>query len=90
MLNEKETTIPIKSEIAPFYFWKDVEKFYRDYIGYLYRDIKNRLYIVGHENKNFICFIQFFIVSMECCTTNCFIWKTRGVSSVQIGHCSSS
>ena len=40
MLNEKETTIPIKSEIAPFYFWKDVEKFYRDYIGYLYRDIK--------------------------------------------------
>lgn len=32
MLNEKEVKIPLKSDIAPYYHWKDVEKFYRDYI----------------------------------------------------------
>lgn len=32
MLNEKEVKIPLKSDIAPYYHRKDVEKFYRDYI----------------------------------------------------------
>ncbi|MDP4278833.1 MAG: histidine-type phosphatase, partial [Bacteroidota bacterium] len=30
LLNEKETTIPVKSDVAPFYHWKDVETYYRE------------------------------------------------------------
>lgn len=32
MLNEKETTIPLESDVKPYYHWKDVEKFYREQI----------------------------------------------------------
>lgn len=30
MLNEKEMKLPVKSDIAPFYHWKDVETYYRN------------------------------------------------------------
>lgn len=30
LLNENETSIPIPTDIFPFYHWKDVEKYYRD------------------------------------------------------------
>lgn len=30
MLNENEMTLPIESDIAPFYHWKDVESYYRN------------------------------------------------------------
>jgi hypothetical protein len=29
LLNEKEMTMPINSDCAPFYHWTDVEKYYR-------------------------------------------------------------
>ncbi|NLI35532.1 MAG: histidine phosphatase family protein [Bacteroidales bacterium] len=29
LLHEKETSIPVKTDIAPYYHWKDVEAFYR-------------------------------------------------------------
>ena len=32
MLNEKETGIPVESDMKPFYHWKDVEKYYREKI----------------------------------------------------------
>ncbi|WP_308757000.1 histidine phosphatase family protein [uncultured Bacteroides sp.] len=32
MLNEKEVTIPLESDMKPYYHWKDVEEFYRNYI----------------------------------------------------------
>lgn len=30
MLNENEMTLPVKSDIAPYYHWKDVETYYRN------------------------------------------------------------
>ena len=36
MLNEKETSIPLKSELKPYYRWKEVEKFYREKIAKLH------------------------------------------------------
>lgn len=30
LLNEKEVTMPVSSDCAPFYHWTDVEKYYRD------------------------------------------------------------
>lgn len=30
LLNEKEVTMPVKTDIAPYYHWKDVEAFYRN------------------------------------------------------------
>ena len=30
MLNEREVTLPVKSDIAPYYHWKDVENYYRN------------------------------------------------------------
>lgn len=38
MLNEKETTIPLDSDVKPYYHWKDVEKFYRKQIENLQRN----------------------------------------------------
>lgn len=32
LLNEEETTLPIKSEIAPYYKWRDVRQYYLDKI----------------------------------------------------------
>ena len=29
LLNEKETKLPVKTDIAPYYHWKDVESYYR-------------------------------------------------------------
>ena len=29
LLHEKETSIPVKTDMAPYYHWKDVEAFYR-------------------------------------------------------------
>jgi hypothetical protein len=29
MLNERECTIPIETDMGPYYHWNDVEKFYR-------------------------------------------------------------
>lgn len=29
LLNEEEQTIPVQSDIAPFYRWKDVKEYYR-------------------------------------------------------------
>lgn len=36
MLHEKETTIPIKSDLGIYYYWEDVEKYYRHKIKMLY------------------------------------------------------
>lgn len=33
--NEKEVTIPIKTEISPFYHWRDVKKYYQEVIDEL-------------------------------------------------------
>ena len=30
MLNERETSIPVATDIAPFYHWNDVKAFYLD------------------------------------------------------------
>lgn len=30
LLNEKETKLPVKTDIAPYYHWKDVESYYRE------------------------------------------------------------
>ena len=30
MLNEHEMTLPVKSDVAPYYHWKDVEAYYRN------------------------------------------------------------
>ena len=30
MLNERETSIPVATDIAPFYHWSDVKAFYRE------------------------------------------------------------
>ena len=30
MLNEREVSLPIKSEQSPYYKWEDVKKYYRD------------------------------------------------------------
>lgn len=30
MLNENEMKLPVKSDIAPYYHWKDVETYYRN------------------------------------------------------------
>ena len=38
-----------------------LKNFYRDYIGYLYRDIKNRLYIVGHEIRTLFVLFSFLL-----------------------------
>lgn len=35
MLNENEVSIPVKTDIAPFYHWKDVETYYRDLLNSL-------------------------------------------------------
>ena len=35
MLNEKEVSIPVKTDIAPFYHWKDVRAFYKDLLSQL-------------------------------------------------------
>jgi hypothetical protein len=29
MLNEQEKSIPVKTDMAPYYHWKDVEAYYR-------------------------------------------------------------
>lgn len=36
MLNEKETSIPLKSDVKPYYRWKEVERFYREKIEKLH------------------------------------------------------
>lgn len=33
MLNERETRIPVQTDIYPFYHWDDVEKYYRGILG---------------------------------------------------------
>jgi hypothetical protein len=33
MLNEREQTIPLKSDIAPYYKWDDVKKYFCDIIA---------------------------------------------------------
>ena len=30
LLNEKETKLPVKTDVAPYYHWKDVESYYRE------------------------------------------------------------
>jgi hypothetical protein len=30
LLNEKEVSIPVQSDIKPYYYWQDVEKYYKD------------------------------------------------------------
>lgn len=35
MLNEKETSIPLESDVKPYYRWKEVERFYREKIELL-------------------------------------------------------
>ena len=30
LLNERETKLPVKSDVAPYYHWKDVELYYRN------------------------------------------------------------
>ncbi|MBQ7057657.1 MAG: hypothetical protein IJM84_06895 [Bacteroidaceae bacterium] len=30
MLNEHEMTLPVKSDLAPYYRWSDVSSFYKD------------------------------------------------------------
>lgn len=36
MLNEKETSIPLESDVKPYYRWKEVERFYREKIERLH------------------------------------------------------
>lgn len=36
MLNEQETSIPLESDVKPFYRWKEVERFYREKIAELH------------------------------------------------------
>lgn len=38
MLNEKEVSIPLESDVKPYYHWKDVEKFYRNKIEELHKN----------------------------------------------------
>ena len=38
MLNEKEVSIPLESDVKPYYHWKDVEKFYRKKIEDLHKN----------------------------------------------------
>lgn len=37
MLNEKETSIPLESDVKPYYRWKEVERFYREKIEQLHQ-----------------------------------------------------
>ncbi len=30
LLNEKEAKLPVKTDVAPHYHWKDVESYYRE------------------------------------------------------------
>ena len=30
LLNEKEAKLPVKTDVAPYYHWKDVESYYRE------------------------------------------------------------
>ena len=30
LLNERETKLPVQSDVAPYYHWKDVELYYRN------------------------------------------------------------
>ena len=30
LLNERETKLPVKSDVVPYYHWKDVELYYRN------------------------------------------------------------
>jgi hypothetical protein len=32
LMNENETSIPVKTDCYPYYHWNDVKKFYRDKI----------------------------------------------------------
>ena len=38
MLNEKEVSIPLESDVKPYYHWKAVEKFYRNKIEELHKN----------------------------------------------------
>lgn len=47
MLNEKETSIPLESDVKPYYRWKEVERYYRQTMERLVLPARGRLHSAG-------------------------------------------